>query len=284
MSDLANLERSLRRVLWELRPYLDAVVVIGGWVPHLYQRYGGFESWGSRLALTTEVDVMTERALPAGERPPLSQLLREGGFEPRARVGGLAVWEGDLKAGEKVEFLVEHRGTALQIGNVVPVAGQPGLGAISLPGLAVMMRFRQPLKIPFATDGSEALDVWVPRLGAYLVNKAQTYAARRAAADGGDSKGGKDLLYVRDLMAAGTEVVRRVESDLAEIAARDREAVRRAATLLSLATGGAQAELRSAARMLAEREPGFSREAAVADMRGHLADARELLDDALRRR
>ncbi|MBV9107918.1 MAG: hypothetical protein JO306_00750 [Gemmatimonadetes bacterium] len=284
MSDLEHFERSLRRVLWELRPYLDTIVVIGGWVPHLYQRYGGFAAWRSRLALTAEVDVMTERALPADGRPPLSQLLRESGFEPRARAGGLAVWEGDLMAGEKVEFLVEHRGTALQVGTIVPIVGQPGLGAISLPGLAVMMRFRQPLKIPFATGGPETLDVWVPRLGAYLVNKAQTYAARKSSADGGDSKAGKDLLYIRDVMAAGPEVVRRIEADLAEIATKNREAVRHAASLLHLSLGGAQAELRSAARILAEREPGISFEAAVADMRGHLADACELLDEALRRR
>jgi hypothetical protein len=284
MNDLGRFETSLRRVLWELRPYLDTVVVIGGWVPHLYQRYGGFAAWGSRLALTAEVDVMTERTLPADGRPPLSQLLRESGFEPRVRAGGLAVWEGDLMAGEKVEFLVEHRGTALQIGSIVPIAGQPGLGAISLPGLAVMMRFRQPLKIPFATGGPETLDVWVPRLGAYLVNKAQTYAARSSPAEGGDSKAGKDLLYVRDMMAAGPEVVRRIEADLAEIAAKDREAVRRAACLLVLALGGAQAELRSAARMLAEREPGFSQEASVANMRGHLADACELLNEPVWRR
>lgn len=35
-------ERALRRILFELRPYRDEIVVIGGWVPYLYRRYGGF--------------------------------------------------------------------------------------------------------------------------------------------------------------------------------------------------------------------------------------------------
>lgn len=33
-------EHAFRRIIVELRPYLDEIVIIGGWVPYLYKRYG----------------------------------------------------------------------------------------------------------------------------------------------------------------------------------------------------------------------------------------------------
>lgn len=38
-------------VLAALRPYLPDIVLIGGWVPELYRRYGGL-SWEGRLSRT----------------------------------------------------------------------------------------------------------------------------------------------------------------------------------------------------------------------------------------
>lgn len=44
MADLPGLERSLFWILVILEPYLDDIVLIGGWVPHVYRRFGGFPS------------------------------------------------------------------------------------------------------------------------------------------------------------------------------------------------------------------------------------------------
>jgi hypothetical protein len=30
--------------------YPSVIVIIGGWVPYLYKRYGGFESWQSETS------------------------------------------------------------------------------------------------------------------------------------------------------------------------------------------------------------------------------------------
>jgi hypothetical protein len=35
-----DLERAFTRVLWLLREYLPDLVIIGGWVPYLYRRWG----------------------------------------------------------------------------------------------------------------------------------------------------------------------------------------------------------------------------------------------------
>lgn len=279
-------ERALCRIVIELRPYLDEIVVIGGWVPYLYKRYGGFTSWNSNTSLTAEVDVLVNRPLPPGERLSIPELLRRANFRPSTEVGGLAVWEGDVQAGEKVEFLVPHVGTSRKVGTVVPVRDQTGMGAIPLGGLELMLRFKQKLAIPVTTDGGEqSLEIWVPILGAYTVNKASTFSARREHAGGGNPKQAKDILYLRDLMAAGLEVVNRIESDLTEmIQSGDtrrspREKMRQARNTLDLAlTGALRRILPEAAMMLVEREPAFTREAALVDIQGYLADLVDILD------
>lgn len=281
---LARHEGALRRILLEIAPYLDDVVVIGGWVPHLYQRYGGFTNWGARITLTGEVDLLVDRRIVPAGRLPLSEILRRAGFEPVESHGGFAVWERDIQAGESIEFLVAHQGTSLGEGNVVPIEDQKGLGAISLEGLELLQRFKRQLTIPvLTTEGETLLDVWVPTLGAYVVNKASTYARRHERVAGGNPKRAKDLLYLRDLMAAGAEVVAKIEEDLCEIVDEDhrfRQRVCHARNTLYLSIGGAyQSLLPEVARMLVEREPSLDSEAAEADVRGHLTDLVEILEE-----
>lgn len=279
--DVSHYEPALHRVLWELRPYLDDVVVIGGWVPYLYRQYGGLV-WAGRTSLTMEVDVLVSRPLAPGDRPSIPEILRGSGFHPSTDLGGSAVWVGDVQSGEMIEFLVPHTGTARQMGDTVPVAAQNGLRAISLPGLGLMQRYRRRLPMPVDTDAGEAvLDVGVPWLGAYVVNKASTFAARRAHALGG-SKRPKDLLYLRDLAAAGGEVLERIADDLREMA-RDRTAageIRTAASHLRLAVnGGYPAEMLEAVAALRERDGGPSDTAGLADFRGYLADLLDVLSE-----
>jgi hypothetical protein len=286
--DLSRYERALRRIIFELRPYLDEIVIIGGWVPYLYKRYGGFSWWNSNISLTAEVDVLVDRPLPPGERPSIPELLRRADFRPSEEEGGLAVWEGDVQAGEKIEFLVPHEGIGRQAGTVVPVTAQEGMGAIPLEGVEFMRNFKQKLAIPVATDGGEQpLEIWVPTLGAYSVNKASTFSGRREHTGGGNPKRAKDLLYLRDLMAAGPEIVDRIESDLAEmIRRRDtrrraQERIRYARNTLELAlTGALRRILPEVASMLVEREPAFAHETALADIQGHLADLVDVLDES----
>lgn len=271
---VSRYEPALHRVLWELRPYLDAVMVIGGWVPYLYSRYGGFVTWNGRTPLTAEVDVLLECPLPVGERASIADILREAGFRPTTESAGSAVWVGDVASGEMIEFLIPHTGTARQIGDTVPVAAQPGLRAISLPGLELMQRYKQTLHVPVITNaGSVVLPVKVPWLGAYLVNKASTFAHRQPHALGG-SKRYKDLLYLRDVMAAGAEVARHVRRELADMANDNRAAgeIRTAANNLRLVKGSFDAEVKMAVAALRERDPGRSPTSVSAELHGHLED------------
>jgi hypothetical protein len=260
--EFSRYEPAFRRIIFELRPYLDDLVIIGGWVPYLYKRYGGFREWRANTSLTAEVDVLVDRLLRPAERPSIPEILRRAGFKPSEEEGGLAVWEGDVREGEKIEFLVAHEGTSRQLDTVVPVTAQAGMGAIPLGGLEFMRRFRQKLRVPVLAGGGETfLEIWVPTLGAYTVNKASTFFARREHPGGGNPKRAKDLLYLRDLMAAGPDVVRRIEADLTAMAQdkatrRPRERIRYARNTLSLVlTGDTRRILPEVAGMLVEREP-----------------------------
>lgn len=274
-------EGALRRVLWELAPYLDDVVVIGGWVPYLYSRYGGFKHWRGSTSLTAEVDVLVDRPLPPGEREHIAEILLRGGFRRTEGSYGSAVWIGDLKAGEKIEFLVPHTGTAKQLGDAVAVGAQAGMRAISLPGLELMQRFKRRLSIPVAARTGEArIDVWVPWLGAYIVNKGASFVRRQPDAATGESKRPKDLLYLRDVSAAGAEVADHVARDLREMS-RDRkvaEAIRYAANNLRMVVNGSfEADVARAVAAMREREPVPSDTVAAAEFRGQLADLLDIL-------
>ena len=105
------------------------------------------------------------------------------------------------------------------------------------------------------------------------MNKANTFHLR-----GGDDaaiKAGKDLLYLRDIAAAGAQATTALEHDLA--------AIRRTGMRTEAMMSRAGYHLRQvapryvgpAAEILAERE-GFDVAAARADVEGHLTDVSDL--------
>jgi Nucleotidyltransferase len=278
MSD--RLARGLLRSLQTLAPYLDEMVLIGGWVPYLYRRFGGFAEWRSGIALTAEADVLIASPTAPGERPPIAELLAHAGFH--ASSDG-AVWETGGAGGEKIEFFVRHAGTQQAIGRPTNLPAQPGIGAVTLTDLELLAAHTRRLVVPVPNPaGPElALTVRLPTLGAYVVTKAATFHYRTMNV-GGSGRRAKDIVYIRDVMAAGPGVSRVVESDIAEIMAgtgRSASIVRTATNNLgTLASAAGSAMLREAAEMLVQRD-GVSLDAAAGDVRGHAADLREMLGE-----
>lgn len=281
-AERAPLERALGRILLALRPYLHEVIVIGGWVPYLYQRYGPFPGWRGRLSLTAELDVMLTHELPPMNRRPLAEILRAADFRPVNDRDPAAVWANDPERGEKIEFLVPHRQTARTQNDVVPIVSQPGIAAVSLRTLDVMQRHARTLTVGATGPAGEQvlLDVRIPTLGAYTVNKAATYNYRTPLAAGGaNPKLAKDLLYLRDLMSAGDEVVSTIQRDIQAMLEADaptRKVVDTAGNNLVGTTRVGRQKLGEAGAMLAERD-GIGVDAATADVTGHLTDLAELL-------
>jgi hypothetical protein len=116
----------------------------------------------------------------------------------------------------------------------------------------------------------------VPTLGAFILNKANTFSLR--GGPDGDLKAGKDLVYQRDIVAAGESVITAVQRDFATMLAADhnvrtRDLFRRGDYHLRHVSGRF---IEPGAEHLAERD-GLSLARARADLEGHLADLRDLL-------
>jgi hypothetical protein len=267
----APIESGLILVLSALRPYLAEIILIGGWVPYLYKRYSGIGEWTGQLSLTIEADVLLPRDLPAGERPTLADALRAAGLYPEG--DSEAVWAGDPLRGERVEFLVPHAGTQRGIGRPTALRGQAGISALALDRLMILQKHTRTISIP-----TQTFSVRVPRLGAYLIQKAATFADRLAA---------KDVLYIRDVLAAGPTILSHIRAEIVELARADRDVVtlirKGAQNLDGVVRGAMRSFIADAAAMRREREPAISQSAAAAEMEGRLHDALDLLRSATAR-
>ncbi|HEX9940054.1 MAG TPA: GSU2403 family nucleotidyltransferase fold protein [Longimicrobium sp.] len=284
MSELARLERGLRAVLWELRDYLPDLVLIGGWAPHLHRRYGPFADWRGDLSLTSELDLLVNRHLARAGRPSLPDILTAADFDQAPGSSVNAVWARRADAGELIEFLVPFAGRPRRGQVTVPVQEQPGLTAIPLHHVDMLARHTTVLRIPILTHHAEVtLEVHVPTLGAYAVNKAYTFSRRGTPNDPGEApKSAKDLLYLHDLMAAGAAVADQIERDVAAVAGgspADADQVRGAASHLGLALKGGELgrHLDVTVSMLMERTGSPDRSRARATLLGHLTDLHDIL-------
>lgn len=283
MSDSDSGERrQLLEVLLALRPYLGHLTIIGGWVPALYKQYGGL-GWDGAISFTTEVDVLVG-SLPVEGGESLETRLRGAGFAPALEGGPSAVWSQVEAPGSEIEFLGPHTGPVQTMGQTGQLIGHGLVGSIRLADLAIMAAHTTTLRIPVKVSSElQHLDLRLPILGAYLVNKGATYPNRQAHASGDNPKRAKDLLYVRDVLAGGSEVVAQIATDLKRLRSAgvgERTLIRKARNNLDMTLKGQlyPPALDAAAAMLSERE-GLEPIAARADVVGHLRDALELLSD-----
>jgi hypothetical protein len=275
-------EQTLLDLLWSIREYLPQILIIGGWVPHLYRRYGGFSAWSAELSFTYEMDVLVDRSLPPGHRAPLAELLKAAGLHPADSDARGAIWEGESSGIAKMELFTPHVGTARRQAEVTSIKQQPNLAGISLTDTELLREHTTSLTIPMRR-GNATIQIIVPSLGAFVATKAATFFKRPPDARdsaGGHPKSAKDLLYIRDLLAAGPDVVRDIERDVEEIRDRSsvhREALQKAATRLDIALKPQpKAVVLEAVGMLAERDRMLEGQAR-ADLIGHLIDAMEIL-------
>jgi len=278
-------ERGLQRVVSALEPYLGEIVIIGGWVPYLYRQYGGLSTWRGRLSMTQEVDVLVRSEIHPDGRNTIAEILRTAGFVASTNTSAAAVWANDPASGAKIEFLVPHVGTFRTVGRIVDVMQQPGVGAVALDRLDLLQRHTRRLRIPAldAAGSTRLVDVRLPTLGAYVINKAATFRDRRVMESGAvNPKRAKDLVYLHDVMGAGSDVEALVRLDLVEISKADRHVVSKAISSLDGVLKGA-AGMEEASREAAERD-GMTREAADAQIRGRLSDLLDVLREVSSRR
>jgi hypothetical protein len=279
---MSNPPNDLPPILAVLEPYLPDLILIGGWVPELYRRFGGVE-WSGRVSRTTELDVLVHSPLARNGRESLPALLKAHGLRPARKDVFPADWVSSDSDVTAIEFITNRNGP---FGSASPslIEEQGWLGAIVVERAELLAAFTRTLTIRIA---DQSLPVRVPTLGAWAVSKALSYGARQASASGilSSEKRAKDLLYLRDLVFAGGTVLKQVAADVSLIAAEARwhtllkDALER---LAPVAESGASEEVAKAGLELATRD-GVSETAAVAEIRSAARELRELIDEGLRR-
>lgn len=283
-------ERELRRLLRQLEPYAADFLLIGGWVPTLYARYGTAGAWATRPSRTLELDVALPSAgIPAAQRPLLVDVLRAAGLapahEPAPPQTGAAVWTGDTTSGAMIEFLMPQRGPHPGVTGPQSVTGQPGLTAVPLVGLELLWRDPQWLQL----SGTPEVAVQIPALGMYVLNKAMTFPLRvPRAGERINPKQGKDLVYLHDCSLAGPTIVRSIVHDVEVRCAQDaalplgsplvRDAVDKAISNLELVQRGNFSDgMAEAIVQLSERER-MTATTANATLLGALGDLCDILE------
>ena len=263
-------------VLLALEPYLKDIVLIGGWVPELYRRFGNLE-WEGRLAQTIELDLLVESPLPADGRPSLREILESAGLRRARDELFPADWVDPAQDRTVVEFLMPNRGTA-KGPSVRQVEEQGRLGAIVLPDAELLRDFTGVLAVPI---NGRVVQVRVPSLGVYALSKALSFGGRPVPAGAlrFEDKRPKDLVYLHDTIMAGRAARARIKANLSAVAGSQKHiragqlATERLRPVVA-SDGGAQ--LDEAARKLAERDRLTNR-AAQAQIQGAANELVEML-------
>ncbi len=171
-----------------LQPYLDDMVVAGGWVPYLYAAHE--EPPQDAVALKTrDLDLAVPREIPERAHT-IDQLLAEAGFACERRsldtppvTQYVATHEGDEV---EIEFITMARGAEPGVRTV-----QSGLTAQELRYVDLLLEHKWALPLDSLSGGELEGRVWVPTPAAFIVQKALTYKKRTDPL-----KKEKDLYYI----------------------------------------------------------------------------------------
>ena len=181
-----SLEELLQECVEPLRPYLDQLVVAGGWVPYLYTKvYGGVVD--NEPLLTADFDVAIVRSdFIEGELSLDSSILDSGFCYDFASLDKPPVvkYVKDLEGGQRaeIEFITEAAGRG-----AVEVVGSVNAQALRHVGLLLDEPITCSLQaLGFAEDGMLRL----PRPSRFIIHKVLV-APRRRHRD----KTAKDLYY-----------------------------------------------------------------------------------------
>lgn len=175
-----------------VEPYLDDLVIAGGWVPYLYaaQEQPSEEAVGLK---TRDLDLAVPRRIPEREKT-IDQLLSEAGFtcQPRSLdtppvTHYVATHEGDQV---EIEFITTARGADPGVRAV-----QSGLTAQELRYVDLLLERRWAVPLDDLSNGELEGHVWVPTPAAFILQKALSHKKRTDPL-----KEEKDLYYIFYIM------------------------------------------------------------------------------------
>jgi hypothetical protein len=191
---------SLLKAIKVLAPYLDEIVIVGGWVPFLYNRYGQMPS-PHPLLRTMDIDVVVPRHLEECGRLTIDELLLRAGYEAHIYGSDVPVVKYELASPvTEIEFLTPEIGKPGKAALTV----QRGLTAQALRYLQILLENTKKIEINDTIDGSDiSLVVTVPSPGAFIYQKGLTLSSssRRPS-----TKVSKDLYYIFSFVDSSKEL------------------------------------------------------------------------------
>lgn len=191
---------SLLNAIKVLIPYLDEIVIVGGWVPFLYHRYSQMPS-PHPLLRTMDIDVVVPRHVEEHGRPTIDELLSRAGYQARISSLDVPVVKYELASPDtKIEFLTPEIGRP----GKAAIAVQRGLTAQALRYLQILLENTKKIEINDTIDGSDiSLVVAVPSPGAFIYQKGLTLSpsSRRSS-----TKVDKDLYYIFNFVDSSREL------------------------------------------------------------------------------
>ena len=169
----------LVEVLEAVKPYLGDIVLVGGWVPIVYEQCSSI--YPTKTVRTADVDFACRPTLAVREET-MDHLLRSAGFRCELRGNAPAPFCRYVNEREfEIEFLTQLKGD----GAAAVIQPQEGLTAEPLRYLDVLLAHSRRVKI------IGDLAVRVPWISAFLFQKGLSFPDRRSAL-----KKDKDLYYI----------------------------------------------------------------------------------------
>jgi hypothetical protein len=183
-----RLDPVLVRGLAAVEPYLDVVVVAGGWVPHIYELLYDANA-ASRSPRTRDIDLAVPRSVPVRSRS-IDELLKGADFRCEFHsldsppVTKYVATQGDDDI--EIEFITDAPGAS-----EAAIMVQPDLTAQELHYVGLLLDGPWPVDIAGLTDGDVDLTILVPRPGVFVFHKSLVFKNRRDRL-----KAEKDLYYI----------------------------------------------------------------------------------------
>lgn len=210
---MSRLDPVLARGLGAIEPYLDVVVVAGGWVPHIYELLYDANTVG-RSPRTRDIDLALPRSVPIRDRS-IDELLKDAGFRCEFHsldsppVTKYVAVRGDDDAIE-IEFITDAPGSS-----EAAIMVQPDLSAQELHYVGLLLESPWPVDLGGLTDGEIELAILVPRPGAFVFHKSLVFKNRRDRL-----KAEKDLYYIFFVLDAFPEWRAAIDAELERLAAQ----------------------------------------------------------------
>jgi len=191
---------SLLNALEVLTPYLDEIVIVGGWVPFLYHTYGQMSS-PHPLLRTMDIDVVVPRHVKERGSLTIDELLSRAGYKARIYGSDAPIVKYELISPvTEIEFLTPEIGKP----NKPVFTVQRGLTAQALRYLQILLENTNKIDINDTIGGLDiSLIVTVPSPGAFIYQKglALSPSSRRSS-----TKVDKDLYYIFNFVDSSREL------------------------------------------------------------------------------